>query len=60
MCALVEKNKYFNFVHYYYAFSLDIKKIVANNIGDNDIVRSKKFSYSFNNEVSKTLKIMRV
>ncbi len=51
MYAIIENDKHFNFIHSNDAFILDIKKIVARNIGDNTI-RSRKYNQSFKGELN--------
>ncbi len=58
MYAIIENGKHFNFINSNVAFILDIKKIVARNIGDNTIrsrkstQRSRKSTQYFNGELN--------
>ncbi len=49
-CYKLENDKHFNYIQSIFALILDIKKIVARNIGDNTI-RSRKFTQSFQGEL---------
>ncbi len=51
MYAIIKNGKYFNFINSNVAFILDIKKIVARNIGDNTI-RSRKSTQYFKGELN--------